>query len=102
MGYPIFQQGSLDENEPYPEHFFTFWNNDTKDDSFYDDTPNRTNWDFDLNFYSINPEYTNSKLLEAKELLVEQGFIVIGKGYDVVSDETSHTGRGINVLKIES
>jgi hypothetical protein len=39
-----------------------------------------------------------TKLLEAKALLKEAGFIVSGAGYDVASDEDSHTGRGIEVL----
>ena len=43
----------------------------------------------------------NTKLLEAKKILKQNGFIVHGKGYDVASDEPTHTGRGINVLKIE-
>lgn len=101
LGYPIIQQGSLGENEPYPESFFTFWNNDTDDNETYDNVEHSYIWDFDLNFYSSDPSLVNSKLLEAKSLLRQQGFIVGGKGYDVASDEPTHTGRGINVLKIE-
>lgn len=101
LGYPIFQQGSLHKDEPYPDSFFTFWNNDSSDDAFYDNKPHKTIWNFDLNFYSTDPDFTNTKLLEGKELLKAQGFIVSGKGYDVPSDEITHTGRGINVLKTE-
>lgn len=100
--YPIFQQGSLSKDEPYPESFFTFWNNDTDDDSFYDNEPHQTIWNFDLNFYSVDPQLVNTQLLQAKNLLKAQGFIVTGKGYDVASDEPTHTGRGIKVLKIEN
>ena len=101
LGYPIFQQGSLSEDEPYPESFFTFWNNETNGDEFYDNEEHSYIWDFDLNFYSSDPELVNTKLLEAKTLLKKVGFTVTGKGYDVVSDEVTHTGRGINILKIE-
>ena len=58
-------------------------------------------WNFDVNFYSDNPELVNTKMLEVKSLLQENGFIINGKGYDVASDEPTHTGRGMNVLKIE-
>ena len=54
-----------------------------------------------MNFYSSDPSLVNTKLLEAKALLKAQGFIVSGKGHDVMSDEPTHTGRGINVQKIE-
>lgn len=101
LGYPILLQGSLGENEPYPESFFTFWNNDTTGDEFYDNEEHSYIWDFDLNFYSIDPALVNTQLIEAKNLLKAQGFIVTGKGYDVASDEPTHTGRGIRVLKIE-
>ncbi len=99
FGYPIYQQGTLAETELYPESFFTFLNNDSDDDSFYDNEPHRTIWEFDLMFYSIDPVLVNEMLIRAKEKLKEKGFIVSGEGYDVKSDEPSHTGRGINVLK---
>lgn len=102
IGYPILQQGSLEENEPYPESFFTFWNNNTYDDKFYDNKEHAIIWDFDLNFYSIDPALVNKQLIEAKKLLKQKGFIVSGKGYDIASDEPTHIGRGINVIKIEN
>lgn len=101
LGFPIKKQGSLNKEEPYPESFFTFWNNDSFDDSYYDNEEHQTIWDFDLNFYSIDPELVEEKIREAKKLLKEQGFIVNGNGYDVASDEKTHTGRGINVLIME-
>ena len=101
LGYPIRQQGSLLPNEAYPESFFTFWNNDASGEGFYDNDETRYTWDFDLNFYSTDPDLVNSKLLEAKALLKAAGFTVTGKGHDVASDEVTHTGRGIHVLKIE-
>lgn len=101
LGYPIKQQGSLGKDEDYPESFFTFWNNSVDGDTFYDNKENTYAWDFDLNFYTSDPSIVNTKLLEAKELLKANRFIVSGKGYDVASDTPTHTGRGINVLKIE-
>lgn len=99
--YPIMLQGTLSDEEDYPNSFFTFFNNDTIDDAFYDNNESQTIWDFDLNFYSNDPELVNSVLLEAKPLLKAAGFIVDGKGYNLLSDQITHTGRGINVLYIE-
>ena len=101
FGYPVRLQGSLAENEQYPDSFFTFWNSDTTDGSHYDNDPINYVWDFDVNFYSINPTLVNTVLLEARTLLKANGWIISGKGYDVATDEPTHTGRGINVIYIE-
>lgn len=101
FGYPVRLQGSLAEDEAYPESFFTFWNNDTPDGSHYDNNPISYVWDFDVNFYSTNPTLVNTVLLEARKLLKTHGWIISGKGYDVATDEPTHTGRGINVSYME-
>lgn len=101
FNYPVKQQGSMSDSDEYPDSFFTFFNNETNDDNFFDNQETITIWDFDLNIYSIDPEVVNTTLLEAKPLLKAAGFIVNGVGYDVLSDEETHTGRGINVLYIE-
>lgn len=101
VDYPILLQGSLSDSAAYPDHFFTFFNNGSNDGNFFDNNETITIWDFDLNIYSIDPEVVNNTLVEAKRLLKSVGFIIDGKGYDVMSDEPTHTGRGINLLYIE-
>lgn len=101
FGFPVFLQGSLGENDAYPESFFTFWNNESYDNDHYDNNPISYTWNFDINFYSIDPELVNSMLLQAKTLLKQNGFIITGKGYDVASDEPTHTGRGMNALIVD-
>lgn len=98
FSYPVRLQGSLSDTETYPDSFFTFWNNDVSSDSHYDNKQNKYIWDFDLNFYSNDPSLTNSVLMDAIKEIKTHGFIVSGKGYDVISDEPTHTGRGINLL----
>ncbi len=101
FNYPVILQGSLSDEDEFPASFFTFFNNDTADDAFYDNSETETIWDFDLNFYSIDPALVNSVLVEAKPLLKAAGFIVDGKGYDVLSNNPTHTGRAINIQYIE-
>lgn len=101
FGYPVRLQGSLTENEKYPNSFFTIWNNDTSDGSHYDNDAIDYIWDFDINFYSIDPMLTNTVLLQAKSLLKANGWIAGGKGHDVPSDEPTHTGRGMTAIFIE-
>lgn len=101
FGFSVRRQGSLAENEDYPESFFTFWNNNSTDHAHYDNTEHGTEWDFDVNFYSTDPFQTYRVLADARQRLKERGFIISGKGYDVASDEVTHIGRGMNVLYLQ-
>jgi len=98
LGYPVRLQGSMTPKECYLDHFFTYWNDSADGGSFYDNTEGAIVWAYSLNFYSTSPLLVNSTLLTAKVLLKEAGFTVTGAGYDVISDEPTHTGRGITVL----
>lgn len=98
LGYPVMLQGSILPDESYPDSFFTFWNDSADGTSFYSNNEGAVLWSYSLNFYSIDPVLVNSKLVEAKRLLRENGWIVSGAGYDVPSDEVTHTGRAINLL----
>ena len=82
-GYPVRRQGSLAEDEEYPDAFFTFWNS-TNEARYYDNRPRRHVYFFDVNFYSR-----------------QQGFIVPGKAYDVASDKPTHIGKGMEVRAFE-
>lgn len=97
FGYPVSLQGSYAPEESYPDHFFTFWNDSADGNSYYSNTETSLLWQYSLNFYSVDPVLVNTKLLEAKEVLKVNGFIVTGAGYSVMSDENTHTGRGITV-----
>lgn len=101
FGYPVKRQGSLSDQDNYPDHFFTFWNNDSDDHSHYDNSEYGTSWDFDINFYSIDPEKAYSILDSARDLLKSHGWIISGKGRDVMSDEPTHTGRGMEALYLQ-
>ena len=100
-GFKVILQGSMSNEEVYPDSFFTFWNNYTQDSAFFDNEETQTIWNFDLNFYSNDPATVNSTLLEAKGVLKKVGFIPDGSGHDVLSDEKTHTGRGLTLLFIE-
>ena len=101
FGYPVRLQGSLAEDEAYPDSFFTFWNNDTSDSSHYDNDAIGYIWDFDVNFYSTDPSLVNTILLDVRKLLKKNGWIVSGKGHDLATDEPTHTGRQLNAVYIE-
>ena len=103
FGYPVSLQGSYDPEDKYPDRFFTFWNDSTDGESFYDNDEGAIVWVYSLNFYSTDPVSVNNmfKIIKdtptAKSVLKANGFIVTGAGYSVMSDEVTHTGRGITV-----
>lgn len=101
FGYPVIRQGSLAPDKAYPESFFTFWNNDSPDHAYYDNNEYGTDWDFDVNFYSTDPQKTYNVLADARVKLKQNKWIVPGKGYDVASDEVTHIGRGMRVFYLK-
>ena len=101
LGYPVKLQGSILPDESYPDHFFTYWNDSADGTSYYSNNEGAILWAYSLNFYSIDPLLVNTKLLEAKALLKSAGWVVSGAGYDVPSDEATHTGRGISLLYMQ-
>lgn len=101
LGYPVYRQGSMSDEEAYPETFITFWNYDSPDHNHYDNDDYGTEWSFNIYVYSSDPELTYSVLLDARSALKADGWICQGKGFDVQSDEETHTGRGLNVIYME-
>lgn len=97
LKYPIYRQGSMSDDEAYPDTFFTFWNNGSPDHSHYDNAEYGTDWNYNIYCYSNNPENTYSVLESARKLLKSNGWIPVGKGFDVSSDEATHTGRGLEL-----
>lgn len=98
FNYPVYRQGSMSENNTYPETFVTFWNNDSPDHAHYDNSAFGTEWDFNVFVYSADPAKTFSLIDDIRAALKEAGWIVTSKGFDVASDEETHTGRGIQCL----
>ena len=101
LGYPVYRQGSMSNDEAYPETLITFWNNDSPDHAHYDNDGYGTAWDFNVYVYSSNPIMTYSVLLDIRKALKEAGWAVPSKGFDVQSDEPTHTGRGLEVFYLE-
>lgn len=101
FGYEVYRQGSLSDDDAYPSTFFTFWNNNSSDHSHYDNAEYGIVWDFNVYVYSDDPTNTYSVLEEARLALKAAGWIISGKGFDVVSDEATHSGRGINAFYLE-
>lgn len=97
--YPVILQGSLSEDTPYPDAFFTFWNYDTVP-IFYDDDVKREDWSFWIYFYSNDPELVNTVFKNMQTGLRTLGYFV-GGATDAQSDEKTHTGRMCSISYIK-
>jgi hypothetical protein len=99
--YPVYRQGSMSNDTAYPATFITFWNNDSPDHAHYDNTEYGTNWDYNVYVYSSDPSLTYSLLSDIRTALKAAGWIVTSNGFDVASDEATHTGRAIECIYME-
>lgn len=102
LGYPVYRQGSFTEGQQYPESFFTFWNTGSPDHSHYDNDNYGSEWAYGVYFYSSDPELPYKMISDARILLKQNKWIVPSKGFDVASDEATHTGRGLEVFFLET
>jgi hypothetical protein len=100
--YPVYRQGSMSDEERYPETFITFWNNDSPDHAHYDNTNYGTSWNYNVFVYSSNPEKVYELLSNIRTALKAASWVVPSQGMDVNSDEATHTGRTIEVYYLET
>ena len=100
-GYGVYRQGSFAEDQPYPDSFFTFWSNDSPDHARYDNRRFGTEWSFDINFYSVDPNMAYAVLEETIGRLEAAGWYIPSRGNDVRSDEPTHVGRGVSIYYLE-
>lgn len=101
FGFPVILQGTLGENQEYYPDFFTYWERPSYDGSHYDNDSVSCVYEYDINFYSNNPANPYEYIRKAKKLLKENGFILSGNGYSVMSDVETHTGRCIEAAYLE-
>lgn len=102
LGYPVFLQGSLNSEKDYPNNFFTFWNYDNPEQSYYDNSPNSCQYGFWIYFYSDNPRLVESESEKARQLLKSNGWSSSSKPTDIKVDKPTHTGAIFAVIKKET
>ena len=88
----VYLQGTLNEDEDFPQKFITFFVSDTEDLEFYDNALIGEAWRFSVVFYSNNPAEVNSTPPIISAALKAAGFIPQGKGRDITSGKAGYTG----------
>ena len=97
-GKTLFLQGTMNADEAYPESFVTFWTQSTGDNAHFDNVTTSYDWSFSVIFYSADPVLVNTKPDKIRAALRAAGFIPQGKGQDIPSDETTHTGWAMDFV----
>lgn len=92
IGLPYYRQGSLLDEE-YDPSFFTFWNIDTPEDSFYDNEAHRYIEYVQVGFYTNDPELIYSQMDDFINRAKEKGFAVQGRAKDANADKDNYFGR---------
>ncbi len=102
LGYPVMLQGSLLSDEPYPDSFFTFWEDESEEVESYNNRELLTAFSYSINFYSTDQEKVYTAVREAITLLRTADFITSGAGYSVPSGNDTHDARGFEVKYLKN
>lgn len=92
IGLPYFRQGSLSD-EDYQPSFFTFWNIDTPNDSFYDNKETRFIEYIQVGFYTNDASKIYSVMNEFYAKAKAKGFVLAGRPQDAPADKDNYFGR---------
>lgn len=92
IGLPFYRQGSLSD-EDYKPSFFTFWNIDTPNASFYDNHETRYIEYVQVGLYTNDAEKIYSVMDEFIKKAKERGFVVEGRAQDANADKENYYGR---------
>lgn len=101
VGYDPILQGTMTENETYPDSFVTFFC-DGSEERFFDDESVGTVWSFSVIFYTCDPSLFSTEPQRIRKALKAAGFIPQGKGTDILSDEPTHPGWANDYLFFET
>lgn len=97
----VYLQGTMNPDEEYPSEFVTFWTPSTDDAAHYDNKAAAVIWTFYVIYYSSDPIQVNKKPFEIAADLQAAGFVQMGRGNDILSDEPTHTGWAMDFAYTE-
>ena len=101
FNYPVFLQGSLGEDDKYPDTFITYWVPNSEDIAHYNNLTHTVDWDISIMFYTNDTKLLNTVPEEILAYFRSEGFIPQGKGNLIASDEPTHVGFVIDFKYIE-
>lgn len=95
---PIYRQGSLAENEEYPdETFCTYWMRSDDLNDWYDNRPMKREIVCDINIYSNDYDTMSQKIQKIRDDCIKNDIVTSGI-HDLASDDANYTGQGVTVM----
>ena len=88
----VYLHGTLEPFAEYPDTFVTFFTDNTDDRAFYNNNVTSIDWTFSVILYSSDPNVIEEGAPQIIAALKAEGFIPQGKGRDILSDVSTHTG----------
>ena len=94
---PIYLQGTLAEDEKYPdETFCTYWMRSDDLEDWYVTKPRKRMIVCDINIYSDDYDVMREKILKVRDDCIESD-IITSSIHDLASDDVNYTGQGVTV-----
>lgn len=94
----VYLQGTLNDEEDFPQDFITFFVSDTGDLEYFDNALVGEAWHFSVIYYSNDPAKVNSVPFTISAALKNAGFIPEGKGRDIFSNKAGYTGWAMDFV----
>ena len=91
LGYPVKLQGTLEAAAKYPDTLITFLIIDSFSAADFDNETAVTAFTATVNHYSIDPSIVQQLSKDIPKTLKAAGFIPIGRGRDLISNENNYT-----------
>lgn len=96
LGLPVFIQGSMPEDMPYPDTFITYIWYDSADLWNFGNRAIATNYIVQITVYSYLPDQIDNYMEKLITLLEKNGYSKSNNGRMIPSDEPSHLGWSID------
>lgn len=100
-GRPYSRQGSYGDDEELPETFYTFWNQSSELDGWYGNKASKRIWEWNIFYYTSNPELIYSGLDDFLNKAKSLGFIIKDSGRDITTGEVGYYGRFTTISFVE-
>lgn len=97
LGLPVYMQGAMPQEEPYPDLFITFIFFQSENIWNFDNAAIATRFTCQVTVYGMSPSAIDETVTALIETLEKSGYTIDEGGRMIPSDEPTHTGWTFDV-----